>query len=188
MGLGEQEEKQSLVAAMAVPARQGAKEKNLKVYILRHATAQPRGPGVNEASRRLTPKGKSELTAVLKQAHKARVRPDVILTSPWARAAETARMAARALKCGKTVETRSLLPEVEPARVLREIRAVKNAKSVMVAGHEPQLSHLAAFLLEAPLSLDLKKAALVRIDIEHKDGPPRGVLKWMMTPRLAGEK
>lgn len=160
----------------------------MKVYILRHAAAEPRGPGVHEAARQLTQEGKLELKAVLRQARKAGVRPDAILTSPWTRALDTARMAAKVLECDRLIETRSLLPDVQPAQVLREIRAVQKAKAVMVAGHEPQLTRLAALLLEAPLALDLKKSGLIRIDVEPKDGPPRGVLKWMLTPRLAGGK
>jgi phosphohistidine phosphatase len=157
----------------------------LRVYILRHATAEVRGPGVLEANRQLTPEGKLELKAVLKQAYAAGVSPEAILTSPWSRALETARMAGKALQCERVVETRALLPDVPPAKVLKEIRAIRNAKAVMVAGHEPQLSRLAAFLLEAPVAIDLKKSALMRIDILEKEGPPRGVLKWMLTPRLA---
>jgi phosphohistidine phosphatase len=161
----------------------------LRVYILRHATAEVRGPGVPDAHRRLTPEGKQELKAVLKQARAAGVSPETILTSPWSRALETAQMAGEALQCERVVETRALLPDIPPAQVLREIRAIRiakrKAKEVMVAGHEPQLSRLAAFLLEAPLAVDLKKGALLRIDIQEKEGPPRGVLKWMLTPRLA---
>jgi phosphohistidine phosphatase len=157
----------------------------LKVYILRHATAEPRGPSVPEAKRQLTPEGKRELKAVLRRARAAGVSPEAILSSPWTRALETARMAGKALQCEQVVETRALLPHIPPAQVLEQIRAIPNAKEVMVAGHEPQLSRLAAYLLEAPLAMDLKKSALLRIDIEEKQGPSRGVLKWMLTPRLA---
>lgn len=162
----------------------------MKVYILRHATAEPRSPQVTEAKRRLTPEGKQELKVVLRQARQAGVSPQVILTSPWVRAAQTAQMAAKALRCEKITETKALLPDVPPAQVLQEIRALEKTKAdnVMVAGHEPQLSRLAAFLLEAPVSVDLKKGGMMRIDIEANQGPPRGVLKWMLTPRLAGKK
>jgi phosphohistidine phosphatase SixA len=57
----------------------------------------------------------------------------------------------------------------------------------MVVGHEPHLSRFAAFLLEAPLAIDMKKSAIVRIDVQEREGPPRGVLKWMLTPKLAGK-
>ena len=161
----------------------------MRVYILRHAAAEARGPGVPDAHRQLTLEGKQELKAVLKQARAAGVSPEAILTSPWSRALETARDGL----AGAAVRTRggngALLPDIPPAQVLREIRAIRvakgNAKEVMVAGHEPQLSRLAAFLLEAPVAVDLKKGALLRIDIQEKEGPPRGILKWMLTPRLA---
>lgn len=157
----------------------------MRVYILRHATAEIGGPSVPDPRRQLTPEGKKELKPVLEQARAVGVSPEAILTSPWPRALETARMAGKALQCGRVIETEVLLPDVPPAQVLREIRAVKKATEVMVVGHEPQLSRLAAFLLEAPLAVDLKKGALMRIDIKEKQGPPRGVLKWMLTPRLS---
>jgi phosphohistidine phosphatase len=163
-------------------------EERLRVYILRHATAELRGPGLPDSGRQLTADGKRELKAVLRLASAAGVAPETILTSPWSRALETARMAGKALHCERVVETEALLPDVAPAQVLRELRALSKVKEVMVAGHEPQLSRLAAFLLEAPVAMDLKKGALLRIDVEEKDGPPRGVLKWMLTPRLAGGK
>jgi hypothetical protein len=33
--------------------------------------------------------------------------------------------------------------------------------------------------------VDLKKGSLVRIETHGKLGPPRGVLKWMITTKLA---
>jgi hypothetical protein len=42
-----------------------------------------------------------------------------------------------------------------------------------------------AYLLgTSALQVDLKKAALVSIDQQDFTSAPRGVLKWMLTPRL----
>ena len=160
----------------------------MKIYLLRHGTAEPRGPGVPEAARALTPEGRTEIRAVAKQASQAGVSPQLILSSPFVRALETARIAGKALGCDRIFETKSALPDLPPAQIWSEIREHRDAKEIMVAGHEPHLSRLAAFLLEAPLDIDMKKGALLRIDVEDHDGPPRGVLKWMLTPRLAGAK
>jgi phosphohistidine phosphatase len=160
----------------------------VKICILRHAEAEPRGPGVAEAARQLTPNGKRELRAVLKQAREAGVDPEVILSSPWTRAAETAVAAREALGCEQAIETKSLLPDVLPSHIWGEIRSLRPLKEIMVVGHEPHLSRFAAFLLEAPVAIDMKKAALLRIEVQDKEGPPRGVLKWMLTPKLAGGK
>jgi phosphohistidine phosphatase len=160
----------------------------MKIYVLRHAEAELRGPGVAEGARKLTPEGKRELRAVLRLAGDAGVAPEVILASPWTRAVETAQAASQALGAEQVIETKSLLPDVMPSHIWGEIRSLRPLKEIMVVGHEPHLSHLAAFLLEAPVAIDMKKAALLRIEVQDKEGPPRGVLKWMLTPRLAGGK
>jgi hypothetical protein len=48
------------------------------------------------------------------------------------------------------------------------------------------MSSLAAFLLASPaLLVDMKKAALVRVDCDRIGPEPKGVLKWMLTPATA---
>jgi phosphohistidine phosphatase len=160
----------------------------MKIFILRHGSAEPRGKGVAEAERKLIADGELELKAVLRLARHARVSPQLILTSPWTRALDSARMAQKALKCDKLKETKSLLPDVAPQQIWREIHAEKNVRELLIAGHEPHLSRFAAFLLEAPVAIDLKKGGMLRIDVEDHEGPPRGVLKWALTPKLAGKK
>ena len=160
----------------------------MKICLLRHAEAEPRGLNVAEAARELTSNGKRELRAVLKLARDAGVEPEVILTGPWTRAKETAIAARDAFGCEQLIETKSLLPDVPPSHIWGEIRSLRPLKEIMVVGHEPHMSRFAAFLLEAPIAIDFKKAGLVRIEVQDKEGPPRGVLKWMLTPKVAGGK
>ena len=50
------------------------------------------------------------------------------------------------------------------------------------------MSTMASFLLDSPaLLVDMKKAALVRIDCERLGTRPKGVLKWMLTPGVCLE-
>ena len=59
-------------------------------------------------------------------------------------------------------------------------------KAILLAGHEPFMSSMAAFLLgSAALQVDMKKAALMRIDCDRQGRDPRGVLKWMLTPAIS---
>jgi phosphohistidine phosphatase len=160
----------------------------MNICILRHGTADDRVPGKPDADRQLTKEGKRELKAVLQLARRAGIAPAVILTSPLTRAMETARIAEAELECHQVVETKSLLPDVAPPEVWREIRALHRSKEIMLVGHEPQLSRIASFLLESPLMIDLKKGALLRLRVQDNQGPPRGVLKALLTPRLAGGK
>jgi hypothetical protein len=48
------------------------------------------------------------------------------------------------------------------------------------------MSSLVSFLLARPgLMVDMKKAALVRVDCDRLGPEPKGVLKWMLTPATA---
>jgi phosphohistidine phosphatase len=159
----------------------------MEIYVLRHGEAEERDTGLADRDRKLTAKGKRDLKAVLKVARKAGVAPDLILTSPLRRAQETAAIAAEVLGCKRVVETRNLLPGAGPELVWKEICTDHKVENILLAGHQPHLGSLIGLLLEAPLMVDLKKGSLVRIETRGKLGPPRGVLKWMITPKMAND-
>ena len=161
----------------------------MEVYLLRHGIAEDARAGQPDAERNLTPEGRDKLRRVLRRARIAGVQPSVILASPLRRAIETAEIAAEVLGYKGTVaRTRSLVPDAHPAEVWDEIRARKDEPAILLAGHEPQMSTSVAFLLDAPsLAVDMKKAALVRLDCERFGPKPACVLKWMLTPALAAE-
>ena len=159
----------------------------MTIYVLRHAIAEVRRQGHSDATRALTASGIQKLRIVLRRARQAGVSPAVILTSPYTRAEETAEIAAEILGCKrKLIITKALLPSSSPDRIWKEISAIE-APSVLIAGHEPLLSQFVAFLLNCPaLQVDLKKGALVRVDVASSGQRPKGILKWMLTPKLAG--
>ena len=65
----------------------------MDLYLLRHGEAEPRGPSVAEARRALTDKGRRDVRRVVEQARKAKIKPALILTSPFVRARQTAEFA-----------------------------------------------------------------------------------------------
>ena len=157
----------------------------MNIYILRHGEAEPASASLRDAQRPLTPRGKHTLETVLKAARRMKVTPDAIFTSPLVRARQTAEIAGSILKCKHVVQTKHLNPAARPDLMWKELCSLKNVNHVVLAGHEPHLSQLIGFLLVAPMMVDLKKSAMVRIETKPNHGPPRGVLKWMLTPRLA---
>lgn len=160
----------------------------LEVYLQRHGIAEEPGPGGQDAGRALTAEGKRKLRAVLRAARTAAVRPALILTSPYTRAVQTAKLAAQVLTCpGGVLHTDALKPGASPQEAWAEIRSHKQAGRILLAGHEPLFSQLAAYLLDSPgLCVDFKKGAMMRIDFDSAGAAPRGVLKWMITPSTAG--
>jgi phosphohistidine phosphatase len=159
----------------------------MEIYILRHGIAEAAGAGMADADRALTVEGEQKLRDVLRSARKAKAEPALILTSPLRRAVETAAIAADVLGTNKgPVRTDALAPDSTPERIWQEIRANRSAGALLLAGHEPLLGQLLGYLLGCPtLEVDFKKGALARIDIDHFTGEPRGVLKWLLVPKLA---
>lgn len=157
----------------------------MEIYILRHGIADEPKSGVPDAERALTDTGREKLRSVLEQARDAGVKPSLILSSPYKRALQTAHIAGQILRCGKIMEAGFLMPSAAPKAVWDAICAHRREPALLLAGHEPLLGMTVGYLLGVPaLQVDLKKAALVRIDQESFGGAPRGVLKWMLTPRL----
>jgi len=161
----------------------------MQIYLLRHGIAEEARPGFPDPERALTSEGRDKLRRVLKQARRAGVAPSLILSSPYRRALETADVAADVLgHGGKVVRTRALTPDASPFDAWEEIRARKDEPAILLASHEPLMSGLVAFLLDSPgLQVDMKKASLVRVDCDRFGPEARGVLKWMLTPAVAGE-
>jgi phosphohistidine phosphatase len=161
----------------------------MEIYILRHGIAEDRADG-GDADRALTAAGRRKLRRVLARAAKAGVSPSLILASPLKRAVQTAEVAAESLGCRKKIlQTDTLLPEAAPDAFWEEIRAHRHEKALLASGHEPMLSAAVAWLLGAPaVKVEMKKGALVRIDVDRFGPRPQGVLRWMLTPRLAGSE
>lgn len=155
----------------------------MQIYLLRHGIAEDTRPGGSDSERALTPEGKDKLRRILKHMDP---HPGLILSSPYRRAEETAEIAAEVLGYkGKIVKTPALVPEASPYGVWEEIRQRPDEPSVLLASHEPLMSSTVALLLGCPsMMVDMKKAALVRIDIDRFSRDPRGVLKWMLTPGI----
>ncbi len=161
----------------------------MQIYLLRHGIAEDAKPGQPDSERALTGDGRDKLRRVLKRARTADLDPSLILASPYRRALETAAVVAEVAGYkGEIVRTRALVPEASPFEAWEEIRLRKGERAILLASHEPLMSSMAAFLLDSPaLHVEMKKAALVRIDCERFGPKPAGVLKWMLTPGVCLE-
>jgi phosphohistidine phosphatase len=159
----------------------------MELYLLRHGIAEDHAASGHDADRALTDDGRKKLRHVLSRARKASVTPTLILSSPLKRAFETAEIAANELGYSSEISiTNSLTPDSSPHRVWTEVRAHRDEPAILLAGHEPLFSATVAWFLGSPRSMvEFKKAALVRIDFDSLGPEPRGVLQWMITPKLS---
>jgi phosphohistidine phosphatase len=158
----------------------------MELYLFRHGIAEDGKPGSSDADRELTDEGRKKVAEVVKAARKAGVEPSLIISSPYKRAAQTAAIAATGFDYSSGVlHTNTLVPHGSPEKVWSELRDHKDETAIVLAGHEPLMSELVAYLLASPaLRIDMKKAAMVRIDVPATGAAPHGTLRWMIYPKL----
>ena len=91
----------------------------------------------------------------------------LILTSPLRRAQETAKPMAAALRTELMVAP-WLASGMHPQAALEELRAYRSQNSVMLVGHEPDFSQLAAHLLGLPTNnaIHVRKASLTLLEFD----------------------
>ena len=159
-------------------------------YILRHGVADDRGEAwPDDRKRPLTSEGRSKTREVAAGLHALGVAPDVIFTSPYVRARQTAEIVARELGAlGKLRETRHLEPGGSPAALFQAIREVApSADAVMVVGHEPDLGALTSRLIAGDggnVDVPFRKAGLARIELDALPPERRGTLRWFLSPSI----
>ena len=113
--------------------------------------------------------------------------PDVIVTSPLARARRTAEIVADELGLsGRLVEDARLAPGFDVRRLEQLLAAHGPAESVMVVGHEPDFSATVAELIGGG-DIVMKKGGLARVDVTAPVAGG-GQLVWLLTPPLLGSR
>jgi phosphohistidine phosphatase len=160
----------------------------MEIYLLRHGIAESDSPTGRDSDRTLTEEGRAKLRHVLKIMADGGVRPELIISSAYVRAKQTAEIAKELLGCkNEILFSDALVPEADPQDIWQEIRTVHRASDcILLASHEPLMGRCMGFLLGAPdLLVDFKKGAIVRVDLENFGLHPRGILRWMLIPKLA---
>lgn len=154
----------------------------MRLYIMRHGVAEEQEAGRADFDRRLTAEGAVETGAVADGLAALKVRPQRLLTSPYPRARETAEIVAARLEAERAlVEVRALGCGATPADLLAALSGSSPEDSVLVVGHEPDLSGMIAALIGGG-QVRMKKAAVARVDA-HPVRLGGGELRWLMEAR-----
>jgi len=159
------------------------------LYLVRHGIAvdrtDPKCPP--EAERPLTAKGVQKTRSAALGLQALGAKPDVLITSPYVRAAQTAEIFAEALGYSpeKIRVSEALKPSENPATILNEISRLR-AKEVVFCGHAPHLDLLISHLAGARGAFTaLKKAGVACF--EEQGGHSRWELRWVLTPKILRE-
>jgi len=158
---------------------------------MRHAAAEERASSGRDADRTLSEDGHRRAREVARGLAELEPGIQLILTSPYARARQTAEPVARALRLsGRLRETQALEPASDPEEILDEIRSEK-VEGVLLVGHEPHLGNLLGRLVagHAGLEIPMRKAAVARLSWTGSgQAMLRALLPSKVLARLASAK
>jgi phosphohistidine phosphatase len=160
----------------------------MQLYIVRHGIAidreDPKCPV--EAERYLTEEGIERTQQVAEAVAALGIHADLIFSSPYLRAMQTAAIFASELEYPKQKirRTDSLLPGAEPGAFLRELAREKDVSAVLCFGHAPHVDGLLAAAVGASRHVtSMKKAGVALVELKRLS-PPNGQLVWLITPKL----
>ncbi|TCO85244.1 phosphohistidine phosphatase SixA [Chthoniobacter flavus] len=135
------------------------------LYLLRHADADT--VAASDDARALSEKGIDQAQKVARFCEAHDMQLSLILTSPLRRAHETAKPMAAALRAELMIVP-WLASGMHPEAALEELRAYRSQTSVMLVGHEPDFSQLAAHLLGLPTNnaIHVRKGSLTLLELD----------------------
>jgi phosphohistidine phosphatase len=161
----------------------------MNLFLVRHSNAVDAGtPGYEDDSARpLTEEGREKMAWIASALKGLGLKPDLIVTSPYVRARETAEILAKMVKYEKElVFSDSLIPMGHPEDIVKEIAEKYAVEQLFLVGHEPCLSTLLGFLIAGnpDPAIRIKKGGVCCLSSADLRREPTAVLEWLLTPKI----
>lgn len=159
----------------------------MELYLLRHGIAAEKGTAefARDSERPLTAEGTQKIHRIAKAMKELDLSFDLILSSPFLRAKQTAEIVAGVFGLEKALRfSSSLAVGGDPAMLVKEIKSASLQK-VLLVGHEPYLSTLISVLISGHDGLDIvmKKGGLCKLSVDSLRLAKCATLEWLLGPR-----
>jgi phosphohistidine phosphatase len=151
------------------------------LYFLRHGKAGPQTTAGDDA-RVLTDAGVAALRSAAPLWRRLNLRPDAVLSSPLARALQTAELVCEAVG-GTPLADDRLRPGASWGDLARAMAAHPDARRVLFVGHEPDLS-TAMVELTGAASVRMRAGGMACLEFYGTPEPGGGELAWLLDPDL----
>jgi phosphohistidine phosphatase len=160
----------------------------VKLLIVRHGPAGKRedweAEGRDDHLRPLTAKGEKEVRRAAPGLVRLAPELDLLASSPWTRAAQTAAIVAEEYGTGFE-EVEQLTSDHRPEDLMPWLQQQQQRGTVGLVGHEPHLGLLVGYLLtgKAASFVNLKKGGACLLETDGPPAPGTAVLQWLVTSR-----
>ncbi len=164
----------------------------MKLILFRHGLALDRQDSMamkmEDSLRPLIARGRERTLKMAKAIKKMELSIDMIVSSPFVRAKETAEILFEVCKSEAIHECTELVPSAPPMAFAQWLKnSAKRATCVLAVGHEPQLSIFASWAIAGTTTsiIDLKKSGMICLEIESFDdlSARSAILKWVLQPK-----
>ena len=155
----------------------------------RHANAGARDPAQwpDDRDRPLTEKGRKVQGDVSRFLRKSDLAPTLVLTSPWARAEQTAAILVEMARVGRPpVPCEPLADDPDLIRLQDCVGNQPPGAIVAMVGHSPWMENLASILLggsSTSIRMDFPKSGVMGIELDRLE-PGAGELRFFVRPKM----
>jgi phosphohistidine phosphatase len=155
----------------------------IALHLLRHAHAGDSHWTGDDAARPLSDKGRHQAERLARLLATLDEAPDLFITSPRVRAAQTADIVAKALGTPVILDERVAGP-LDTDTVDAILLAAGPAQRPCLVGHDPDFSELLGELLGVP-AIPMRKGAIARIDLPGRSvAAGGGILRYLVPPEI----
>jgi phosphohistidine phosphatase len=156
------------------------------LLLLRHAKSDWDDPSLRDFDRPLADRGKRDAPEIGKALRKRGPLPDLILSSPAARAKATTKAVVKAAKIKLDVEYDEAIYSASSAELVTLVNRLPDSCScAMMVGHNPGFEDLVGRLSGSHERMPTAALACLEFQVESWSdvGDQEGKLVWLLTPK-----
>ena len=140
-----------------------------------------------DSERPLTPEGIQRMEESVEGMRRIGFTFDDLISSPYVRAVETAKIVAKGLGFGGTIKfSDKVTPSTSFKDFFKLLNELKPESKVLLVGHLPSIGEFVSNLISGKdtVLMDFKKGGICRVDMpETITAGVLGELKWFLTPK-----
>ncbi len=153
----------------------------MKIFILRHGKAEPARAGMADSDRNLTDKGRQQVKKIALWMDQHHYLPQLIISSPYKRAAQTADIISTTLSVPAPVQyEEALIYGENPIKMYDMINALE-LDSVLLSSHMPLVTELTHLFAPGALNEGFHTAEMIKISFDKQN--QHGIVTANITPK-----
>jgi phosphohistidine phosphatase len=157
----------------------------MRIYLVRHAESVDRVPGMPDAARCLSARGRVSFREMARRFREAGALPARMFTSPFIRAVQTAEILSETLQYDAEVAVAlQLAPGFDVEGLNAVLDGFPGEREIAFVGHEPDLGDILTRLLSLPRRYAMGKGSIAALDLPDTGNRVRADFAWL----LAGDR